>query len=123
MTKALDADNGNRTTPPLETLAAASIPNTRKKLLRLAAFECERDFNRKNREPEKTVAIVVFFAEMKGKVYVMLQCGRSLTWKDLSRSIDYRVRFLAVIRYTRTLFFPPCCVLPRGTTTLTRVLC
>jgi len=61
ITKALDADNGKRTTPPppLETLAAAaaSIAHTRK-LLRLYFDFVFCPNSSRNREPEKMLHIL-----------------------------------------------------------------
>ncbi|MCI32803.1 hypothetical protein A2U01_0054017, partial [Trifolium medium] len=64
MIKAFDEDNGKRTTPPsplLETLAEVFIPDGRKLLLRLTAFECEVNFSvfSRKRELEKMVVIIV----------------------------------------------------------------
>jgi len=61
ITKALDADNGKRTTPPppLETLAdaAASIAHTRNLLRLCSDFEFDPNFSR-NREREKMLHIL-----------------------------------------------------------------
>lgn len=65
ITKALDADNGKRTTPPppLETLAAAAAIAYTRNLLRLCFdFEFTPNFSM-NREPEKMLHILSMFIE------------------------------------------------------------
>ena len=81
MIKALDEDNGKRTTPPLPLLEATVevFIADKRKLLRLTAFECEvsfRVFSRK-RGVEKMVVIEEFV-----EVYVTVWLWSYVEWSQ-----------------------------------------
>jgi len=80
MIKALDEDNGKRTTPPLpllEALAEVFIADARK-LLRLTAFECEVSFR-------------VFSRKLEGVKMVFIEDFVEVCVVDERESLRYAV--------------------------------